>query len=83
MYGVYLTTVRLREPTAVESRHDAGGEPSCGYRPGWLKAGGGATHLLVFAGRPLRETVVFGGRFVMNTQGQIEEASADFRAGRF
>jgi quercetin 2,3-dioxygenase len=39
--------------------------------------------LLLFAGRPLREPVVFGGPFVMNTQGQIEEAFADFRAGRF
>ena len=48
-----------------------------------IKAGGGATHLLLFAGRPLREPVVFGGPFVMNTQEQIEEAFADFRAGRF
>jgi redox-sensitive bicupin YhaK (pirin superfamily) len=42
-----------------------------------------ATHLLLFAGRPLREPVVFGGPFVMNTQEQIDEAFADFRAGRF
>ena len=47
-----------------------------------IKAGG-ATHLLLFAGMPLREPVVFGGPFVMNTQEQIEEAFADFRAGRF
>jgi redox-sensitive bicupin YhaK (pirin superfamily) len=32
---------------------------------------------------PLREPVVFGGPFVMNTQEQIDEAFADFRAGRF
>ena len=48
-----------------------------------IKASGGATHLLLFAGRPLREPVVFGGPFVMNTQEQIDEAFADFRAGRF
>jgi quercetin 2,3-dioxygenase len=48
-----------------------------------IKANGGATHLLLFAGRPLREPVVFGGPFVMNTQEQIDEAFADFRAGRF
>jgi redox-sensitive bicupin YhaK (pirin superfamily) len=48
-----------------------------------IKASGGATHLLLFAGRALREPVVFGGPFVMNTQEQIDEAFADFRAGRF
>jgi redox-sensitive bicupin YhaK (pirin superfamily) len=48
-----------------------------------IKAGAGATRLLLFAGRPLREPVVFGGPFVMNTQEQIDEAFADFRAGRF
>lgn len=48
-----------------------------------IKASGGATHLLLLAGRPLREPVVFGGPFVMNTQEQIDEAFADFRAGRF
>jgi len=31
----------------------------------------------------LREPVVFGGPFVMNTQGRIDEAFAGFRAGRF
>jgi quercetin 2,3-dioxygenase len=31
----------------------------------------------------LREAAVFGGPFVMKTQEQIEEAFADFRAGRF
>ena len=29
------------------------------------------------------EPVVFGGPFVMNTQGQIDQAFADYRAGRF
>lgn len=48
-----------------------------------VKASGHATRLLLFAGRPLREPVVFGGPFVMNTQEQIDEAFADFRAGRF
>ena len=48
-----------------------------------IKASGGAMRLLLFAGRPLREPVVFGGPFVMNTKEQIEEAFADFRAGRF
>lgn len=40
-------------------------------------------HLFLFAGQPLREPVVFGGSFVMNTQAQIEQAFADYRSGRF
>lgn len=40
-------------------------------------------HLFVFAGRPLREPVVFGGSFVMNTQAEIDQAFTDYRGGRF
>jgi quercetin 2,3-dioxygenase len=42
-----------------------------------------ASRVLVFAGRPLREPVAFGGPFVMNTQAEIRQAFADYRAGRF
>ncbi len=42
-----------------------------------------ASRLLVVAGRPLNESVARYGPFVMNTQTQIHEAIADFRAGRF
>jgi quercetin 2,3-dioxygenase len=38
---------------------------------------------LLFAGRPLGEPVVAHGPFVMNTEAQIEQAFADYRAGRF
>lgn len=38
---------------------------------------------LIYAGRPLREPVVAGGPFVMNTQAEIDQAYADYRAGRF
>jgi quercetin 2,3-dioxygenase len=38
---------------------------------------------LLYAGRPLHEAVVARGPFVMNTEAEIEQAYADYRAGRF
>jgi quercetin 2,3-dioxygenase len=40
------------------------------------------SHALLIAAPPLGEPVVFGGPFVMNTPGQIEQARADLAAGR-
>jgi len=48
-----------------------------------LAAGDTPVHALLFAGRPLREPVVFGGPFVMNTRAEVQQAFADYRAGRF
>jgi redox-sensitive bicupin YhaK (pirin superfamily) len=38
---------------------------------------------LLYAGRPLHEAVVARGPFVMSTEAEIEQAYADYRAGRF
>jgi redox-sensitive bicupin YhaK (pirin superfamily) len=38
--------------------------------------------ILVLGGRPIRETIVFYGPFVMNTREEITQAIADYRAGR-
>jgi redox-sensitive bicupin YhaK (pirin superfamily) len=46
-------------------------------------AGDERTRLMVYAGRPLCEPVVAGGPFVMNSKAQIQQAFADFHAGRF
>ncbi len=48
-----------------------------------LKGAEKASRLIVVAGRPLNEPVARYGPFVMNTQAQIHEAIADFRAGKF
>lgn len=40
-------------------------------------------HYLVLAGQPLNEPIAMGGPFVMNTEMELREAYADFRAGRF
>ena len=41
------------------------------------------TKVLVFAGRPIGESVVASGPFVMNTRAEIEQAYRDFHAGKF
>ena len=42
-----------------------------------------ASRLILVAGKPLGESIVQYGPFVMNTQEQIYQAIADFREGRF
>jgi redox-sensitive bicupin YhaK (pirin superfamily) len=43
----------------------------------------GPARVLLVAGRPLNESVVRYGPFVMNTQDQIRQAIADYQAGQF
>ncbi len=48
-----------------------------------VKAGDEGLRFLLFAGRPLREPVAWGGPIVMNTQAELEQAFADLRQGTF
>jgi redox-sensitive bicupin YhaK (pirin superfamily) len=48
-----------------------------------IAAGDMPLRALLYAGRPLREPVVARGPFVMNTEGEIEQAFVDYREGRF
>ncbi|NII10728.1 pirin family protein [Oleiagrimonas sp. C23AA] len=48
-----------------------------------LRGGEQASRVLLVAGRPLDEPVAKYGPFVMNTPREIQQAVADFQAGRF
>jgi redox-sensitive bicupin YhaK (pirin superfamily) len=39
--------------------------------------------LMIYSGEPIREPVAFGGPFVMNKRSEIDQAFADFHAGKF
>jgi quercetin 2,3-dioxygenase len=41
------------------------------------------TSLLFLSGEPIDEPVVMRGPFVMNTDGEILQAIADYQSGRF
>jgi redox-sensitive bicupin YhaK (pirin superfamily) len=48
-----------------------------------IENGPGASEFLLLQGRPINESVVQHGPFVMNTHGEIQEAIRDFRETRF
>ncbi|MFC6237854.1 pirin family protein [Longivirga aurantiaca] len=45
--------------------------------------GDAPSRVMVYSGRPIRETVAMGGPFVMNTKAEVQKAYADFHAGTF
>jgi hypothetical protein len=79
---------------ALDGVGQVGPRPGTPVGPSTLVLLGAGTHLevaapsttpfrfLLTAGRPLGDPIVRGGPFAMNTQAEIEEAFADWRAGR-
>ena len=47
-----------------------------------LREAGAQARVLLIAGRPLKESIMQYGPFVMNTQAEIRQAIDDFRAGK-
>ena len=48
-----------------------------------IRAGSEGVRLMLFAGRPLREPIAWGGPIVMNTQEELDHAFAELRDGTF
>lgn len=49
----------------------------------FISAGAGGSRFLLISGKPLNEAVARGGPFVMNTEHELRQAFADYRAGNF
>lgn len=47
------------------------------------QAGGAGLHFVLFAGRPLREPIAWGGPIVMNTREELEQAFEEIENGTF
>lgn len=71
---------RVREGQIAWSDPVAGGTSTLHLS---AAAGDRPARVLAYSGAPLREPVVMGGPFVMNSRAEIERAYQDFHAGRF
>ena len=48
-----------------------------------IKAGPNGARVMLAAGKPIGEPIVWGGPFVMTTEGEVRQAMLDYQQGRF
>jgi redox-sensitive bicupin YhaK (pirin superfamily) len=49
----------------------------------WMRAGDSGARILLLSGKPLRESIAWGGPIVMNTRSELNQAFQDLREGNF
>jgi redox-sensitive bicupin YhaK (pirin superfamily) len=76
---VYRGSLNIGEHAVPEQRMAILGNAGDGIR---ITADANGARAILIAGQPLKESIAQYGPFVMNTQQQIFDAVADFRAGR-
>ena len=69
--------------SAVANQHVARLDADTQERQVRLEAGGDGMELLIFAGKPIREPLVWHGPFVCNTSAEVREAFALYQSGQF
>lgn len=79
---VFEGNLEIASETAAGERQLAVLSPSEESAQIELRAEGGPARALLLAGAPLNEPIVQIGPFVMNTRAEIEQAFADYQAGR-
>ena len=79
---VFEGNLEIAGETATRAQQVVVLSPSAERSEVQLRAEGGPARALLLAGAPLNEPIVQIGPFVMNSRAEIEEAFADYQAGR-
>ena len=78
---VYRGSVQVADGETVNPKYAAVLANTAGSDGVSIRAGAEGARLLLLAGMPLQEPIAQMGPFVMNTQGELQQAVRDYRAG--